>query len=216
MTRKELYIFDFDGTLGDTSGCIVASFQEALTFCGVSGINEREIVECMGMSLPLVFKKLTNNSLTDEKYNELVELYRDSYTVLLSDHTKGFPGVIEVLREIKERGAKIAIATSKKTSFAIKSCEVLGLDEFIDLYYGDDMVPADRKKPDPEMLSRIICELDVDVNDAVMIGDSDLDIIMGNALGMDTIAVTWGSHNRQRLARAEPVEIIDDVTSILA
>lgn len=93
-----------------------------------------------------------------------------------------------------------------KTEFAIRSCEYLGISSYFDLYIGDDMVV--QKKPHPEMLLHTLKELRVDKTQAVMIGDATTDIEMGNAIDMDTIAVTWGAHSEQLLRTAHPTKVV--------
>lgn len=202
----KLFIFDFDGTLGDTKECVVASFQESLSQNKLSTASRDQIIHLMGLSLKDAFKKLTAEELEDATYEKLVEDYRSVYGQFLTQKTLIFPEVAETLEELKRKNVLIAIATSKKTEFARLSCEHLHIDKYIDFYIGDDMVS--QKKPHPEMLTYTLNELKTEKQDAVMIGDSTYDIEMGNAIGMETIAVTWGAHPLELLRSANPTHII--------
>lgn len=206
--QYKLFIFDFDGTLGDTSECVVASFQGALTQNGMPAVERHEIVQLMGLSLPKVFQELTGGSLNDELCDQLVAGYRTLYRDLLTQKTRIFPGVKEMLEHLKQNGAICTIATSKKTEFAKLSCQYLEIDHCIDLYMGDDMVAS--KKPHPEMLESTLAQFDIDMADAVMIGDAATDIEMGNAIGMDTIAVTWGAHSERALRQLAPTYVVHE------
>lgn len=206
--KYRLFVFDFDGTLGDTGDCVVASFQGALEQNQLQQASREKIIHHMGLSLPQVFRSLTNEAYDNEIYDKLVADYRNLYRKYLTEKTKSFPGIKEALKHIKEMGGLCSIATSKKTEFAELSCKHLGLDPFIDLYIGDDKVK--NKKPDPEMLHDTLDHFDgIAVDQAVMIGDATTDIIMGKAINMDTIAVTWGAHTRDALTEAEPTYIIN-------
>lgn len=203
----KLFIFDFDGTLGDTKECVVASFQEALLQNNIPIIERSKIIYNMGLSLKEVFKKLTNEKFDDELYEKLVKDYRTFYRDFLTKKTLIFPEVVQTLKELKRKNVILSIATSKKTEFARLSCEYLHIDKYFDLYIGDDMVT--QKKPNPEMLLYTLKKLDIDYKDAVMIGDSTFDMEMGKAINMDTIAVTWGAHSKELLQQASPAYIID-------
>jgi phosphoglycolate phosphatase-like HAD superfamily hydrolase len=80
----KLFIFDFDGTLGDTKVCVAASFQEALRKNDLPIVNRKKIIHYMGISLKEVFKKLTNNKYNDELYEKLVNDYRIFYRDFLT------------------------------------------------------------------------------------------------------------------------------------
>lgn len=215
MNKKtyKLFIFDFDGTIGDTKECIIASFQQALHDNNLSDVSKGDIVHNMGLSLPTVFRKLTGDKLLDKDYDKLVDDYRRHYRQFLSTKTLIFPEVKDTLKQLKESGKLLTIATSKKTELAELSCTYLDIGIYFDLFIGDDLVT--NKKPHPEMLEHTLKKFGIDKSDAVMIGDSTFDIEMGNAIGMDTIAVTWGAHSKELLHTSKPTYIIDSFSSLL-
>jgi phosphoglycolate phosphatase/pyrophosphatase PpaX len=204
--KYKLFIFDFDGTLGDTKECIVASFQKTLKENRLPNAKREQIIYYTGLPLKEVFEKLIKKKLDDIMLNNLVENYRKFYREFLTQKTLIFPKVAVTLKKLKENGKLCAVATSKKTEFAILSCKYLKIDQYFDLYIGDDLVA--QKKPNPEMLLHILKKLQIDIKDAVMIGDSTFDIQMGNAINMDTIAVTWGAHSKEQLQKENPTYMI--------
>lgn len=208
----KLFIFDFDGTLGDTKECVIASFQEALLKNNLPLIERNKIIYYIGLSLKEAFRRLTNDKLKDELYEKLVKDYRIFYWEFLAKKTLIFPEVEETLKRLKQKKALNSIATSKKTEFALLSCQYLHIDQYFDLYIGDDMVT--QKKPNPEMLLYTLKKLNTNYKDAVMIGDSTFDVEMGKAINMDTIAVTWGAHSRKLLEQSGPTYIIDKFSEL--
>lgn len=210
----KLFIFDFDGTLGDTQECIIASYQQAIRINNLPLVEREQIIHCMGLSLPQVLKKLTNDALEESVYEKLMLDYRSLYKELLPQKTKLFPQVIETLQQLKEKNRLLSVATSKKTDLVTLNCKYLHIANFFDLYIGDDKVS--QPKPHPEMLATTLTALNINKSDAVMIGDSTFDIEMGNRLGMDTIAVTWGAHPEASLRRANPTRTIHQFSELLA
>jgi phosphoglycolate phosphatase len=209
----KLFIFDFDGTIGDTKEGIFQSFQEVLSKHGLPPVNREEIFSYMGLYLKEIFKKLTLNKYNDELYEKLVTDYNTSYKDSLKTKTLIYPEVADTLKKLKQKGALASIATSKKTELALLSCKYLHIDKYFDLYIGGDYVT--KGKPHPEMLLVTLNKLGVDYKDAIMIGDSTFDIEMGNAINMDTIAVTWGAHTKKQLQQTRPTYIIDNFSEII-
>jgi phosphoglycolate phosphatase len=203
----QLFVFDFDGTVADSAECIVASFAGALERNRLPPVDPALIVHYMGLSLSGVFRELTGNIHDDARIHQLVADYRNIYQTLLPEKTYAFPGIADTLKHLTAAGAVCTIATSKTTEAAIDSARHLGIDGHFTLCIGDDLVT--NKKPHPEMLERTLAEIGIPAAAAVMIGDATTDIDMGNAMGIDTIAVTWGAHPVDRLRAAKPTHVID-------
>jgi phosphoglycolate phosphatase/pyrophosphatase PpaX len=206
------FVFDFDGTLGDTKECVVVAFQKALSQNELPVAKREQIIHFMGLSLKDAFRKLTNEAVKETMYEKLVSDYRACYREFLVQKTFLFPEVVETLEKLKRGHVLLSIATSKKTEFARLSCQHLHIDKYFDLYVGDDMVT--HKKPHPEMLLYTLHQLKIDKSDAVMIGDSTFDIEMGNAIGMDTIAVSWGAHPITLLQSTKPRYMIHQFSEL--
>ncbi|MGH3832718.1 MAG: HAD family hydrolase [Pseudonocardiaceae bacterium] len=206
-----LFVFDFDGTLANSGDCVIASFAGALDNAGLPAVDPALIVAHMGRSLPEVFREVTRGVHDDTRIDQLVADYRAIYRRLLPEKTKTFPGIDTALKHLTATGAVATVATSKKTEFAIISARHLGIDDHITLYIGDNLVT--NKKPHPEMLERTLAETGIAPGAAVMIGDAT-DIEMGQAIGMDTIAVTWGAHPLNQLHAAAPTHIIDTAAEL--
>jgi len=208
----DLFIFDFDGTLGDTQDCVVASFQQTITDNKLQKPKKEDIVNLMGLSLEQVFRQLIGDTYEKPFYEKLIDDYRCHYRNYLASKTKIFKGVRETLAYIKNANCVCSIATSKKTEFATLSCRFLNIDKYIDYYIGDDKVT--NKKPHPEMLEKTYKDLRIDSARSVLIGDSTFDIDMGNAMGIDTIAVTWGAHSEAVLRASMPTYIISSFSEL--
>ncbi len=116
----KLFIFDFDGTVGNTKECIIASFQEALRKNDLPIVDREEIIHYyMGVSLRETFKKLTHDKYNNELYEKLVTDYRIFYRGFLTKKTFTFPEATEALKKIKQEKHLISIATAKKNRACI-------------------------------------------------------------------------------------------------
>lgn len=211
MKTYGIWTFDLDGTLIDSGRCVIAAARDALEASGLPSVLDEQIIRHMGRPLDEFFRLLTSNQYADRLYAQLVHDYRDLYCV--EDATL-FPGVPELLTHLTDSGAVCTIATSKRTDFARRSCDHLGITEYFALIVGDDMVESG--KPHPQMLYQIMETLGADRADMVMIGDATTDIEMGHAAGVDTIAVTWGAHSSVELRQVSPTWIFGNVIDLVA
>jgi phosphoglycolate phosphatase/pyrophosphatase PpaX len=207
-----LFVFDFDGTIADTSDCVLAAFAATLVRHQMPAIDRDAIIARMGIPLPQIFRELTANTYSDARYDQLVADYRTTYRDLVPHKTRAFPGVRSALEYLTDHHAVCTIATSKKTEFARASARHLELDGYFAFCIGDDLVT--RPKPDPEMLQRTLARTGVSPAHAVMVGDAVTDIQMGQAIGMDTIGVTWGAHPVDTLTAALPTHVVDTASAL--
>ncbi|MBZ0331856.1 HAD-IA family hydrolase [Halomonas sp. ANAO-440] len=200
--RYRLVIFDWDGTLMDSAARIVACMQAASRDAGWGELTDDAIRDIIGLGLPEAIDKLCPG--IDPERSELLRS-RYSFHFVQGDTTpmRFFPGVeagVTGLRGISER--RLAVATGKSRR---------GLDRIFresgsgDWFHASRTADETRSKPHPQMLEELLIELGVDVEEAVMIGDTEYDLEMARALGMDRIAVTWGVHAPERLAASRPV-----------
>jgi phosphoglycolate phosphatase/pyrophosphatase PpaX len=207
-----LFAFDFDGTIAETSDCVFAALTATLTRHRLPLVDREAVVTLTGLPLLQVFRELTANAYSDAQYDQLVAGYRETYRDLLPHKTAAFPGVRAALEYLNGHGAVCTVATSKKTEFAVSSARHLGLDSYFAFYIGDDLVA--RSKPDPQMLHHTLAKTGVAPAHAVMVGDAVTDIQMGQAIGIDTIACTWGAHRADTLTAASPTHLIDTAAAL--
>jgi phosphoglycolate phosphatase/pyrophosphatase PpaX len=202
-----LFVLDLDGTIADSTDCVVASFTATLARHQMSAVDRDAIIHRMGLPLPQVFRELTNNGYSNAHYDQLATDYRSTYRDLLPHKTRAFPGVNAALKYLTDNHAVCTIATSKSTELALASAQHLELDGYFSFCIGDDRVT--HSKPHPDMLERSLAKSGISAVHAVMVGDAVTDIQMGQAAGMDTIAVTWGAHPVDVLTAASPTHLID-------
>ena len=189
--RYRLVIFDWDGTLMDSAARIVACMQAASQDAGWGHLEAAAVRDIIGLGLPEAIDRLCPG-IDAERF----ELLRNRYAYHFVEGNA-------------ER--RLAVATGKSRR---------GLDRvFHDNAWGawfhaSRTADETRSKPHPQMLQELLIELDVPVEEAVMVGDSEYDLEMARALGMDRVAVTWGVHAPERLAASRPSYTATAVTEL--
>jgi len=214
MTRTaplRAVLFDLDGTLFDSIALLLASMRYAFEeFDGTKPIESEWIA---GIGTPLI-TQLGDFARSEE---ELLTL-RDRYRTFQQEHhftlARIFPGALDTLQTLKDRGLAMALVTSKGNALAQEALDVTGMAPFIPVLIGADS--SDRHKPHPEPVLLALSQLGVAAADAVFVGDSPHDVNAGNAAGVITVAATWGAFSRAQLEVANPDYWLDDITGLPA
>ncbi|MDA8388025.1 MAG: HAD-IA family hydrolase [Nitrospiraceae bacterium] len=212
----KLLIFDLDGTLIDTLADITNSINYAFGRHGLKKtLTERQVRGMVGEGIARLMEKAAaagkvggGKKLTEELTGDFLAHYRRH----LLDNTRVYPGVTETLRKLA--GFKKAIITNKRVSLSKKILKGLDLAGQFDLVVGPETAGAG--KPSPEPVFYVLRKLKAAPGEAVMIGDSRLDIESGRNAGIKcTVAVTYGyGNNRGSLKGADYV--IDSMEDLLA
>ncbi|MGY3943705.1 HAD family hydrolase [Aeromonas tecta] len=210
MKAIRLAIFDWDGTLMDSVGRIVACVQGAARDCGERIPSAQETHQIIGLSLEVGIPLLFDLEQGSERAAALIARYRHHY---LHDDTPSplFAGASELLHRWHAEGIALAVATGKSRRGLDRVLDETGLRPLFTATRGADEANS---KPDPLMLVQILDELGLTPEQAVMIGDSIHDMAMAEALAMPRIGVTWGVHDRSRLAEHDPVAIVDSMDEL--
>ena len=205
--RWPVVIFDLDGTLVDSVGLIVASYQHA--FRTVLGHEEDEamIKTWIGKSLLGVMK--------DNYPDHADELFRE-YTTWNEAHTpqmlREYPGIPEMASSLVESGVRVGAATSKRQGQAQWALDLGHLTDLIPLVVAHEDV--DVHKPDPTPLLLAAEKLGCSPEEAVYVGDAAVDIQAAHNAGMDSIGCTWGAGTEQDLIAADPTVLVHTVDEL--
>lgn len=209
-------LFDFDGTLVDSSFCSVIATQKAFEKMALTAPSPSEITDKMGIPIEKSFQDLGAARLSDDEFHHLLCLFRELYRENGDSHITVFSGVVDLLEELKNSGKKIAIITSKKTEVAARNAASHHLTQYVDLIVGSDKVS--HYKPHPEGIFKAMHYFGAKTEKSsrfIMVGDAVTDIAMGKAANVSTCAVTWGAHSMEKLASANPDYITDNFISLI-
>ncbi|MDE6479447.1 MAG: HAD family hydrolase [Muribaculaceae bacterium] len=201
------YIFDFDGTLMDTSGVILSTIKATIKDLGLPDKTDEECRSIIGIRTDEAGRYLYPD--LDISNKEFAKIFRANYDRLQKDaQEKAFPGVIETLTKLSNNGCRLAIASSRRLVSLTDYLKKLGIEGWFDIVVGADSVT--KGKPDPEPVLTVLKALGWNAGDTLVVGDADVDIMMGNAAGCKTCAVTYGNGSIASLKAARPNYMIGD------
>jgi pyrophosphatase PpaX len=202
-------LFDLDGTLIDSIGLLLGSMHYA--FEGFEGRKPSEAEWVAGIGTPLV-KQFAEFARDAAEVERLRLRYREWQLAHHDEMTVAYPGAVETVRTLHERGLKMALVTSKGDELATRSLAHIGLLEYIPIVVGADSVTEHKPKPAP--VFKALELLGVSAAEACFIGDSTHDVHAGNAAGVRTIAALWGPFTREQLAPSKPTYWLDDIRGL--
>ncbi|MCO8044853.1 HAD-IA family hydrolase [Acinetobacter bohemicus] len=203
----KLVIFDWDGTLFDSVGQIVASLQFAARQFN-QPLTDADAKSIIGLGLPEVAQRLFPT--VPELHSDILQAYSEHY-VANSTEDCWFAGVAEMLQELAEQGVKLAVATGKSRKGLDR---VLKQTESVELFAVTRAASETRSKPDPLMLAEILSETGVASHEAIMVGDTSYDLEMAQKIAMPSVGVSYGVHTPETLAQFNPLTIVHDIRSL--
>jgi 2-phosphoglycolate phosphatase len=189
--RFDAALFDLDGTLIDSAQDLIGSIQHALR--RVAPDRElpegNDILVLVGKPLEAILRELgyPADEVTTARF---ADAYRAHYAEHFNDHTELYPGVEEMLGNLKASGVKLALVTTKYQTQADFTVKAFGLARYFDYVHG--WLEGRQHKPHPEPVLTALGRLGVQPDAAIMVGDTELDIESAKAARVATCAVTYG------------------------
>ena len=189
MNRYDTVIFDLDGTLLNTLEDLADAVNFALGAMGWPARSLEEVRQFVGNGVGNLMARAVPAGTAEEDEAKCLSLFRDHYAAHMMDKTAPYPGIIKLLKALREKGYKLAVV-SNKFDAAVRG---LVEDYFPGLFHtaaGES--PAAPKKPDPAMVFQALRALGKNGARAVYVGDSDVDLATARNAGLPCISVTWG------------------------
>jgi phosphoglycolate phosphatase len=190
---------DLDGTLIDSQPGILASCHAALRTLGHQPNEILDIKRVIGPPLEDVMQFLLQ-PYRDDRIAEAVLAFRRHYGDSGLLGSEPYPGIGHALREMRQSGLRLYVATSKRETFARRILEHLELAAYFDGIHGS--VPGGALDHKPELLAHILSEYRIAPTDSLMVGDRRYDISGAHAVGMRGVGVLWGYGTREELEGA--------------
>lgn len=209
--RFDLIVFDWDGTIVDSTAMIARCIQKAAEDLGLTVPTLEQASHVIGLGLHDALARAVPE-LAAGRIEEFSARYRHHWFACEHEVVL-FAGMREMLVELAGRGVPLAVATGKSRRGLARAFEQTGLGRLFDASRcADETHP----KPHPAMLLELTDELAVVPQRTVMIGDTTHDLDMAAAAGAAGIGVTYGAHPRDQLAAREPLALVTDVAQLRA
>jgi len=205
-----LLVFDWDGTLMDSIGTIVACTQATVRELGIEEMPDETIRGTIGLGLRETIDVLSPGC-DDGMLGRILEGYRKHWASTYRDMPLLFAGVGEMLRDLAREGYLLAVATGKSRRGLDYALEQTELRE---IFHATRTADESFSKPHPQMLLDILDEMGVAPRDAVMVGDTTYDLEMAKRARMAAVGVCSGGHDRAELERFGPLACLDQVVEL--
>ncbi len=203
----KLIIFDYDGTLADTTATILRTYQKTIEAIEAPNRTDAECQATIGLPLKEGFRQLYPN-FTEVELNRCVDTYSDIFKVSKRDLAPSlYAGVKETLDKLADMDIEMSIASSRSRESLLEFCKDNDIAKYFSLILGAEDVT--RAKPNPEPVLITLNRLKQEADQTIVIGDMPVDIAMGNGAGCRTVGVTYGNSNRRDLINSGACYIID-------
>lgn len=191
--KKNTVIFDLDGTLLDTLQDLADATNYALRKQGMPERTIEEVRQFVGNGVRLLMIRAIPGGEENPLFEETFALFKSYYGEHCNDHTRPYEGIMELLATLREKGYAVAIV-SNKIDFAVKELSKLYFQGIVPVAIGEK--EGIRRKPAPDTVFEALKELGRTKEEAVYVGDSDVDIETAQNAGMPCISVLWGFRDK--------------------
>lgn len=196
---KQYILFDLDGTLTESAPGIINSLKYALEHLGVQDYDKAILDKFIGPPLAVSFEKFFG--FKGKKCNNAIKIYREYFSERGLFENSVYPGIEDMLAQLKSAGLSLAVATSKPEVFARRILDKFGLSGYFKVICG---IPLDNEHmTKAQVIERTMSELGVtDKQAALMVGDRDYDVAGAHQNGIKCLGVTYGYGSQEELERA--------------
>ena len=213
IKNLKLALFDYDGTIVDSAGMIVQGAIEAFRMCGLPDPDPQKVRENIGRPLAVALDVYmpVGYTVTPEQISEAYRSWYAEQGRLGLQNEPLYPGMVELIHELKSNDWLIGIATNKSRIGLTNGLAKHNLSNIFDITLSTDENIA---KPNPAMALRAMKELGVEEKYSVIIGDTINDIGLGVNSGITSIGVTWGYNNSKLLISAGANHLVDNAQDL--
>lgn len=195
---KKAVIFDLDGTLLNTLDDLADSTNYALSRFGYPTRTIEEVRQFVGNGVAKLIERAIPEGKNNPNFEKCLAIFKENYAQNMYNKTAPYNGIIEMLSNLKSKGIKIAVV-SNKFDLAVKELCKKYFEGFINFAAGENEAQGIKKKPAPDTVISVLNEFNFAPEDAVYVGDSDVDIMTAKNSKMPCISVTWGFRDEKFL-----------------
>lgn len=214
---KELIIFDFDGTLINSIPDLTLAINKMLSHYKLLPLSVEQVTPFVGNGAkPLVRRSLElsmqNKNISEVLLNDAFDIYFSAYKEDTCVDTFMYPGVLETLNDLDNKGYKMVICTNKPLDFIEPILDTLEIKQFFKDWIGENSLP--QKKPNATPLLHLVDTQGTSVEKSIMVGDSKNDILAAHNANMESIGLTYGYNYNENIADNNPTLVLDDFSEL--
>ena len=203
-------LFDLDGTLVDSGEGVLKCAELGLRHCGLPIPSPTEMRTFVGPPLKDSFMRF---GCTVEQAEEAIAVYRSRYTTVGKFELFVYPGIENLLQQLKDSGCKLYVATSKPETVSVEILEHFGLAPYFDCIAG--AAPDQSRSTKSEVIAYLLRQVG-NLDGALMVGDTAYDVIGASQHGIPCVGVSWGYGTVESLEASHPAAIVDTPEALLA
>lgn len=211
--KYKAIIFDLDGTLTDTLEDLFISVNHALRSCGLPERQLDEVRRFVGNGVRKLIERAVPEGTDLTMTEKCFEAFRTHYVIHCQDHTCLYPGIACLLMTLHSKGYRMAVV-SNKLQTGVDELARTFFNGVIDVAIGE--LPDVPRKPAPDMVIQALDRLGVKKEDAIYVGDSDVDLQTASNAGLPCISVLWGFRSRDFLACHGATVFVEQPQDILS
>ena len=196
MSKINTVVFDMDGTVLNTIDDLATSVNYAMEKFGFPQRTVEDYRRAVGNGIRRAIELTVPEGTSQEVIDEMVPVFKEHYDEHCLDKTRPYDGIIELMKELKKRGYKMAIVSNKIDS-AVKELNQRFFSEAIEVAIGEK--PGVNRKPAPDMVWEALKELGSTQEESIYIGDSEVDFATANNSNLPCISVLWGFRDKDLL-----------------
>lgn len=212
--NKKIVIFDLDGTLLNTLDDLTYSTNFALEQFGYQAKSCDDVRNYVGNGVFKLIERAIPNGKDNPNFQTCLSLFKANYKQNMYNKTAPYEGIIELLNYLKIKGIKIAVVSNKFDSAVKELCQRY-FSNLVDFVSGENEAEGIRKKPAPDSVFRVLEEFNLTSEDAIYVGDSEVDIQTALNSNLPCISVTWGYKDRDFLLNNGAEIIVDSPDEIV-
>ncbi len=209
--KYKLIIFDMDGTILDTLEDLADSTNYALDVMGYPARTIDEVRSFVGNGIGKLLERSAPDSISTDDLEKLFAIFNDYYKKNSCNKTRPYDGILSLLKELRSQGIKTAVV-SNKADYAVQDLCIRFFDGLFDVAIGEKT--GVRRKPAPDSVYAVLNKLKISKEEAVYVGDSDVDILTAANAGMDCICVSWGFRDEEFLKKNGADVVIQNPSEI--
>lgn len=206
-------VFDLDGTLLDTLGDLAAAGNHALSAMGFAPHPVNSYKQMVGHGMPKLVENMLPETCQGESTRQMALcIFQKYYTAHMNDLTLPYPGIPEMLQQLKAAGVRLSLLSNKAHHFVQPIVAQHFGEGVFDVVLGlQEGVPA---KPNPTALQEVMRQMGAAPATTLYVGDSDVDMITAANAGVSSCGVLWGFRTKKELQDAGATMLAEDVTQL--